>query len=598
VVERPGDPRLIERIAGYRVVRRLALGGTSDVLLAQTESPQGFARTVVLKILVPQLHDDEKIRKRFEREAWAYTRLADAAIVKLHDFLAVDGRLVMVLEHVDGATLTKLRGMLSGVGATIGDEAAIHVAAQAFSALAAAHAMKGEDGASCPLVHRDVNPSNLLVGWNGDVKLGDFGLAVVTALQHESVAGLASGTYGYMAPEQVLGTELTARTDVYAAALVLWELLARRRAFPRMKDQLELARAMATPSLASLDALRPDLDAELRGIVASALAPQPEDRAVTAAEIVKVLRARVPPERGRELVADLMARVRHEPPPALTAPPPAPSVSPAPDVVMRSSETMSMSSSTRASVRPAADLPPPRWAAATNRTSSARLIAARATSSARVVVAKRTSSMKMPQAHASAAPPPPPSPAPLAAEEAAPRRDPRSFHGLERVLAFELPGGRRSEPDVDVPVVEGSVAEVPPAQEANAAVDVPVDVSVVEPLPDASRAPPSARILAWVDDARPKPSLAAALDALPRLATPSEVDAADDARPAARVAPAPEPDVRRARRRARRAALLGVAFATVVGALAADRLGYLRLPYHDRIAALEAAAVRALTRRH
>src|SRR6202035_781545 len=129
----------------------------------------------------------------------------------------------------------------------------------------------------------DVNPSNILIPWDGHVKLADFGIAKVSGVASDTQAGFIKGTYGYMAPEQVRGEPITVRTDVYAAALLLWELLARRKAIQRgALPEMEVLRAMAEPSLVSLDVLRPDLSPRLRDAVARGLEPSPDQRNLTA----------------------------------------------------------------------------------------------------------------------------------------------------------------------------------------------------------------------------------------------------------------------------------------------------------------------------
>jgi len=309
-----------ERIGGYQVVRRLATGGMSEVLLAR---PDSGPREVVLKVLLSQYQHDDVFKNMFAREATAYARLSHPSIVHLYEFLSHEERLVMVLEYVDGPPLNRLRGMLKAVGQHLDDATSIHVASTIFDALAAAHGATDEAGLPAPVIHRDVNPSNVLVPWDGDVKLADFGIAKVTGTTHDSRAGLVKGTYGYMAPEQVKGEAVTPRADVYAAGIILWELLARRRAFHRgALPEVEVLRAMAEPRIASLDVLRPDLDRTVREAVGRALAPRADDRTVTAEEMVSILRAIVGASEGRERLRRGLALVRHEPRPATTAPPP------------------------------------------------------------------------------------------------------------------------------------------------------------------------------------------------------------------------------------------------------------------------------------
>jgi serine/threonine protein kinase len=313
-----------ERVGGYRVVRRLATGGTSDVLLAKAEGPHGFERSVVLKLLLSQYKHDEEFKGMFAREAAAYARLSHPSIVRLYDFFANDDQLVMVLEYIDGPPLSRLRGMLKAVGQAFDDATSIFVATSIFEALAAAHAANDDSGEPAPVIHRDVNPSNVLIPWDGHVKLADFGIAKVTGANHQSSAGLIKGTYGYMAPEQVKGETVTPRADVYAGAIILWELLTRRRAFIRgALPEIEVLRQLAEPRIVSIDVLRPDVDKGVREAIKRALEPRAETRRITAEEMVSVLRAAVPSDEGRERLANALAAVRHEPKPSPTTIPPA-----------------------------------------------------------------------------------------------------------------------------------------------------------------------------------------------------------------------------------------------------------------------------------
>ena len=167
----------------------------------------------------------------------------------------------MVLEYIDGPPLSRLRGMLKAVGQQFDDATAIYVAGCIFDALAAAHAATDDSGAPAPVIHRDVNPSNVLIPWDGQVKLADFGIAKVTGASHQSSAGLIKGTYGYMAPEQVKGETVTPRADVYAVRdHPVGAAHEARRAFIRgALPEIEVLRELAEPRIVSIDLLRPDL---------------------------------------------------------------------------------------------------------------------------------------------------------------------------------------------------------------------------------------------------------------------------------------------------------------------------------------------------
>jgi serine/threonine protein kinase len=306
----------LPQIGGFRVLRRLASGGTSDIFLARAGGPHGFERVVVLKVLLQRFRNEPAFERMFAREASAYARLSHPAIVKLFDFFSTEGQLVMVLEHVDGLPLNKLRAMLSITGDKLDDRAAIFVASRVFAALAAAHSAKDpETGEFAPVIHRDINPSNVLVPWDGHVKLADFGIAKVTGMQGDTKTGFIKGTYGYMAPEQVRGETVTGRADVYAATLLLWELLTRRKAIQRgALPEVEVLKAMAKPQFPSLDSIRPELDVVVRDAVRRGLEPVADRRSITAEEMAGILRTAIQGgEEARLLLVDSLARVRPTP---------------------------------------------------------------------------------------------------------------------------------------------------------------------------------------------------------------------------------------------------------------------------------------------
>jgi serine/threonine-protein kinase len=232
-------------------------------------------RPVALKRLAENLARDEDLRRRFLREARLAARLAHPNVVRVFDVGEDDGRPFIAMEYVEGQTLAELiarRGRLpAGEAATLG--------MQMCAGLAAAHA--------AGLVHRDVKPQNLLLGTDGTLKLGDFGVAVGHEGTRLTLAGTVLGTAGYLAPEQARGEQVTAAADIYAVGGVLYELLtgepsrtAGSLAELGSEDGFEppdlAARAPATPP-------------ELVAAVTACLSVRPEDRPPSAAALARLL---------------------------------------------------------------------------------------------------------------------------------------------------------------------------------------------------------------------------------------------------------------------------------------------------------------------
>ncbi|HWL89344.1 MAG TPA: protein kinase, partial [Polyangiaceae bacterium] len=306
------DDRPPETVGNFRVIRRLASGGTSDVLLARPIKPAGDHRPVVLKMLLPPYRDDPSFERMLAREAEAYGRLHHPFIVQLFEVFAVRDKLVIVLEYVDGLALNRLRAQLQGAGGWLEDRASAYLAWCLFSALSAAHTARDpETGQLAPVIHRDINPSNVLVPWDGRVKLADFSIAKVAGVSGDTKTGISKGTFGYMAPEQVRGEKITERTDIYTASLILWEQFARRKAIQYSAlPEIEVMRAMAYPHLVSLDVLRPDLPDKIRRAVSMGLEADPARRELSADDMIEILHDFVAPDEGRRLLQDTLYRLR------------------------------------------------------------------------------------------------------------------------------------------------------------------------------------------------------------------------------------------------------------------------------------------------
>lgn len=322
-----------DRIGRYGVVRKLATGPFGDLWLARAES--GAPEVAIRLLQLPNGRADELLRA-FEADAAACTRLAHPAITRVIDYFegAPDPRsgnagsvhVAVVYDLVDGPTLADLRASLKGVNRQLDDRAAIHIGAEMFEALAAARAAGASEPSGRPIVHGDLNPSNVLLGYGGRVKVGDFGLAECARVAQ--LRRSRSGAFGYMAPEQAKGATPDERSDVYAAGIILWELLARRRAFHRgALPEAEAMRSMAEPHLVQLDAVRPDLDAGVRQAVRRALEPRADQRTVRPEEIVVVLRAALRGDEGRDALVRALESSRMEPKPRLT---PVPEARPTP----------------------------------------------------------------------------------------------------------------------------------------------------------------------------------------------------------------------------------------------------------------------------
>jgi len=213
-------------LGGYRLRQQIGLGGMAEVWRVE-RGDQSYA----LKALHPDLSQDPEFRSMFRDEIALVRAVDHPNVVGLVDAFEANGRLALVMEWIEGCDLHTLRLRVERDGGWVPLGIAVALIRQAAAGLYAAHELLGPDGRRRDLVHRDVSPQNIMVSCDGAVKLVDFGVAKARARQTRTAVGYVKGRVGYMAPEQAVGRPLTARADVFALGVVLWELLSGRRLF-------------------------------------------------------------------------------------------------------------------------------------------------------------------------------------------------------------------------------------------------------------------------------------------------------------------------------------------------------------------------------
>src|SRR5688572_12365790 len=276
-VSSTGDALIGRTLDGrYRVVRRIADGGMATVYLGVDER---LDREVALKVMRPHLVHDESFVSRFRREARSAASLSHPNVVAVHDQGEDDGTVFLAMEYVPGLTL---REVLHEEGA-LSPRAALDVLEPVLLALGEAHA-KG-------LIHRDVKPENVILNDNGTVKVADFGLArAVSSQTVTSTSGLLLGTVAYLSPEQVERGIADARSDVYAAGLVLFEMLTGTKAFTG-ETPIHVAYQHVHGSVPAPSSRVATVPAELDQLVALATSRDPDQRPTDASDFLAQVRA-------------------------------------------------------------------------------------------------------------------------------------------------------------------------------------------------------------------------------------------------------------------------------------------------------------------
>src|SRR6185312_5242249 len=251
--------------------------------------PMGYARKLVVKRILPELACDEEFVRMFVGEARLSASLNHRNIVQVYEFGDVDGEYYLAMEWVHGRDLNSLLRALKERDAQPSVGLAAYVTREVCRALAYAHALTDEDGAPLRLIHRDVSPSNVMLGFDGSIKLLDFGIAQALASENRTQVGVLKGKFGYMAPEQVdCEVEVDHRADLFVAGVVLWEMLTLRRLFKGTNDVQTIGlvrRARALPP----SAINPAVPPELEAVCMRALERNREDRFADCGEMAAAL---------------------------------------------------------------------------------------------------------------------------------------------------------------------------------------------------------------------------------------------------------------------------------------------------------------------
>jgi serine/threonine protein kinase len=261
-------PSVQSHFGRYQVDQLLARGGMGEVYLARLAGAHGFERPVVVKTIRTELVADERAALMFVDEARIAATLHHRNIVQILDFDRFDAGAFLVTEYIDGCDLGRL---LATVRAPVRLDLAITILSELATGLEAAHTATTEDGAPLNLVHRDVSPSNVLLGIHGEVKLADFGVAKARSRSYHTISGSIKGKAPYMAPEQILGEPLDRRADVFGLGVLLFELTTRTRLYSARPDAGAMKQILEgfVPDPAER---RPGYPAELTTIVRRALA--------------------------------------------------------------------------------------------------------------------------------------------------------------------------------------------------------------------------------------------------------------------------------------------------------------------------------------
>ncbi len=304
--ERPGE----RTIGRYAMCAEIAAGGMATVHLGKLLGPVGFSRIVAIKALHPQFAKDPDFLSMFLDEARLAGRIRHPNVVSVFDVVSLQGELFLVMDYVPGETLARLARSARAKQERVPLPVALAVVAGALEGLHAAHEAADEFGKPLGIVHRDVSPQNILVGTDGSARILDFGVAKAVGRMQMTRGDQLKGKLAYMAPEQLSRDPIDRGADIYAAAIVLWELLTQKRLF-QGEDEVSTFKLALDAIVEAPSRVAPELPALLDPIVLKGLARSRGDRFTTAREMARALEETGLLASARE-VGDWVERVAHE----------------------------------------------------------------------------------------------------------------------------------------------------------------------------------------------------------------------------------------------------------------------------------------------
>jgi len=274
---------LIGRQVGrYTIVKHLASGGMAELYVARQRAVGGFEKQLVLKLLQGRYAENPRVVEMFLDEARLAAKLNHPSIVHVYDVAEADGVKFIAMEYIHGETLTDIIRRGVAVQNYLPLEHGLHIISQAAAGLAYAHGRFDADGAPLRIVHRDVSPSNILVSYEGQTKIVDFGIArIQDQIREES--GMRPGKASYMSPEQVAGEGADYRSDIFSLGIILYEISLGQRLWRGPAD--EVMRRIVEEKIAPPTSVRRDYPPALELIVMRALEKSPADRYQSAEEM-------------------------------------------------------------------------------------------------------------------------------------------------------------------------------------------------------------------------------------------------------------------------------------------------------------------------
>ena len=276
------DIEKMDRIGPYLLHKKVARGGMAELFLADYVRRDGFKRKVAIKRILPHLAGNKNFIKMFTREARVAALLQHPNVVQIFDYGKIDNAYFIAMEYIDGKNLGEI---LSALKQGLPFDKAVFIISQICKGLDYSHSKQDEKtGEPFHIVHRDISPQNLLVSYQGEVKISDFGISKARSEPSLTQAGVVKGKMAYLSPEQALGEPIDHRADIYALGLVFYETLTGKRVYT-FKTDIEAIRTIPIMDIKPVSTSVPDIPEELNRIVMKCLEKQKDNRYQSASAV-------------------------------------------------------------------------------------------------------------------------------------------------------------------------------------------------------------------------------------------------------------------------------------------------------------------------
>jgi serine/threonine protein kinase len=267
----------------YVLLKRIAIGGMAEIFRAMAYGAEGFEKLVAIKRMLPHLSSDHQFVDMFVNEAKLAANLNHVNIVPIYDFGCIENMLFLSMEYVHGKDISEITRKIKSRRLRTPVEMACHIFIDVLNGLHNAHNQRDRFGKPLNIVHRDMSPPNIIVSYDGEVKIADFGIAKAARTKAQTSSGVLKGKYSYMSPEQARGKPLDHRTDIFSLGICFYEMLTLSEMFIG-HSELEVLRKVREASFKPPTQLNPAIPKELEAIVLRALKKNPKDRYPSAAD--------------------------------------------------------------------------------------------------------------------------------------------------------------------------------------------------------------------------------------------------------------------------------------------------------------------------